>query len=107
MFAPAASRLILRTSDPQLGSLPGPVALAAAGGALWVAGGGRGSSAVLRFAGGAWSRCEDVPANGLRSVLAASKGEAWVAGEGGFLAWTDDGGGDFETIETRTRGCLF
>ncbi|HEU4411617.1 MAG TPA: hypothetical protein VFS43_40610 [Polyangiaceae bacterium] len=107
MFAPAASRLILRTSDPHLGPLPGPVALAASGGALWVAGGGRGSSAVLRFAGGAWSRCEDVPANGLRSVLAASKGEAWVAGEGGFLAWTDDGGEGFETIETRTRGCLF
>jgi hypothetical protein len=107
MFPTAASRLIFRSSDPTLGNVPGPVALAAAGGALWVAGGGRGASAVLRFAGGAWSRCEDVPANGLRSVLAASKGEAWVAGEGGFLAWTDDGGEGFETIETRTRGCLY
>ncbi len=107
MPAPAASRLVFRSCDPRLGNVPGPLALAAAGGALWVAGGGRGACAVLRHAGGAWSRCEDVPAGGLRAVLATSKGEAWVAGEGGFLAWTDDGGEGFETIETRTRDCLY
>ncbi|HEU4536577.1 MAG TPA: hypothetical protein VFS00_20775 [Polyangiaceae bacterium] len=107
MPAPAASRLIARSHDPRLGNVPGPLGLAAAGGALWVAGGGRGASAVLRHSGGAWARCEDLPANGLRSVFAASKREAWVAGEGGFLAWTDDGGEGFETIDTRARGCLY
>jgi photosystem II stability/assembly factor-like uncharacterized protein len=107
MSALASSRLIVRSHDPRLGNIPGPLGLSAAGGALWVAGGGRGASTVLRHAGGAWSRCEDVPANGLRSVFAASKQEAWVAGEGGFLAWTDDGGEGFETIETRARGCLY
>jgi photosystem II stability/assembly factor-like uncharacterized protein len=106
MSAPVAARLLFRSRDPHLGDVPGPLALNAAGGALWAAG-GRGATGVLRYVGGEWSRCEDLSALGLRSVLAASKNEAWVAGENGFLAWTDDGGEGFETVETRARGCLY
>ena len=55
------------------------------------AGGGRGTSALLRFAAGGW-RAQPVDANGLRAVLPLSGEAVVVAGEHGYLAIVDGEG---------------
>ncbi len=98
---------ILRDSHPILGSIPGPLAFAADGAVLWVAGGGRGSSAVLRFGAAGWQRLS-VPAHGLRAILPLGDDRAIVVGESGYAAYVTVGPeGEPETIAVPTRECLF
>ena len=99
--------VILQDSHPILGAIPGPLAFAAEGDVLWVAGGGRGSSAVLRFGAAGWQRFP-VPAHGLRAVLPLGEERALVVGESGYAAYViADRERSPETIEVPTRECLF
>lgn len=89
---------------PQLGRIPGPLAVARFGEVIWAAGGGRGASAVLRFDAEGW-RSRPVDAHGLRAVLPLRATTAIVAGEHGFLAILDEDGR--RIVPTGTDGCLY
>ena len=69
------------------------------------AGGGRGTSALLRFDAGGW-RAQPVDANGLRAVLPLSGEAVVVAGEHGYLA-VIDGEGVSPVELPGYDGCLY
>lgn len=90
---------------PLLGKIPGPLVPARFGETLWVAGGGRGDSAVLRFDAEGW-RARALRAHGLRAILPLSGTTAVVAGEHGFLVIVDVDGDDL-IVSTGSDGCLY
>ncbi len=98
---------VVRERDLHLGVIPGPLYLAVANDTIWVAGGGRGQSIVMRCCDGVWATCAEIDAAGLRGVLALSADVAIVSGETGTLARTADGGRTFERIATNTSSCLY
>lgn len=100
---------VLVEQHPWLGTVPGPLAMATAPGhddIVWIAGGGRGDAAVLRFDAGGWSRMA-VEASGLRAVLPLSDVEALVAGEHGVVARVRFDERTSTLVERKTRECLF
>ncbi|UGT62246.1 hypothetical protein [Nocardia asteroides] len=97
-------RAFMVDGHPLLGKIPGPLVPARFGETLWVAGGGRGDSAVLRLDGAGW-RSRRLDANGLRAILPLSDTTAVVAGEHGFLAIID--ADDERIVPTDTGGCLY
>ncbi|HUJ62273.1 MAG TPA: hypothetical protein VLX92_27390 [Kofleriaceae bacterium] len=97
-------RALFVDRDPWIGIFPGPGRIARLDGDLWLAGGGRGDSALWRFAGGAW-RSLAIEAHGLRDVLPIDATTAAICGESGFLAVVRDD--DVAVIATGTRDCLF
>lgn len=97
-------RVLFREHHLALGLVPGPARLAQGDGVIWLAGGGRGESAVLRFADGSW-RSRRVDANGLRAVLPIDAHTAVLCGEHGYLAVMHDD--DIAVVETDTDGCLY
>jgi hypothetical protein len=92
----------LKDGHPMLGSMPGPLALAAHDGVIWAAGGGRGESALWRFDDGGW-RAEQLDAMGLRAVRPLDGKAAVVAGEYGYLAVVGDE--EVRKVETEYKGC--
>jgi len=90
-------------TDPTLGHVPGPLAIAVDGERIWLAGGGRGESAVLCF-DEAWESMPGVSAGGLRAVLSLGD-RAVVCGERGYLAFVDPTG--VELLDSGTQGCLY
>lgn len=107
MVIPQPTTVILSGADLDLGRIPGPLAIDQGGETLWLAGGGRGESIVLRYHEGGFRRCAETGAAGLRAVLALDSRAAIVAGEYGYLARTDDGGASFRAIDLGTRACLY
>lgn len=98
-------RVLLQDDHPWLGTIPGPLAFSIAEGVLWVAGGGRGESSVLRYADRGWESVR-VDGHGLRAIHAISSTEAVVVGEYGYCARVE-AGADPASIATKTSDCLF
>jgi hypothetical protein len=102
---------LFRDEHPWLGVIPGPLGFGAFEDALWIAGGGRGESAVFRYArderAGAvgWQRCQ-VDAHGLRAILPIARDRAIVVGERGYYARVDVDG-EVLDVATGTTACLF
>jgi hypothetical protein len=98
-------RAIFVDQNPVLGIVPGPGRLARLGDELWLAGGGRGESALWRFADGRW-KAWSIGAHGLRDILPVDADTAIVCGEHGYVARVhlDD---EPEVIVTGVRECLF
>lgn len=97
-------RVLFREHHLVLGIVPGPARLAQRDGVIWLAGGGRGESAVLRFADGSW-RALRIAANGLRAVLPIDARTAVICGEHGYLATVR--GDEVAVVDTDTDGCLY
>jgi hypothetical protein len=98
---------LFRDSHPILGSIPGPLAFAEADDVVWVCGGGRGRSAVLRFGPDGWHRIR-VAAHGLRAILPLAPDRAIVVGEYGFAAYVfADPERDADMIDVPAKACLF